>query len=311
MIKKRPKPGKPYPEFPLYPHHTGRWAKKIRGKTHYFGSWDEPDQALDLYLRQKDDLHAGRKPRESTGGVTLHELVNRFLHAKREAVATGELVQKSWNVYQRVGQLILRVMGESRSAEDVDQEDFAKLRAEMASRMDLVSLANEVVRCRVVFNYGWKTKMLRQPPDYGLDYGLAFAKPSKKALRINLGKNPKKLFRVTELRALIYAADPQLRAMVLLAINCGLGNTDCAQLRFGHLELARGWLEYGRPKTGVDRKAKLWPETVDAIGAATGANERFRARVEPSLQSVVFLTRGIVESCVLERLKKVAHPVGT
>ena len=29
---------------------------------HYFGPWDDPDGALEKYLEQKDDLHAGRKP---------------------------------------------------------------------------------------------------------------------------------------------------------------------------------------------------------------------------------------------------------
>lgn len=61
------KPAKPYPEFPLTAHPAGYWCKKIRGKIHYFGPWDNPDAALKKYLEQKDALHAGRKPRPDAG----------------------------------------------------------------------------------------------------------------------------------------------------------------------------------------------------------------------------------------------------
>src|SRR3954452_23222319 len=82
------KPNKPHPDFPLFPHAAGVWAKKIRGKLHYFGPWDDPDGALAKYLEQKDDLHAGRTPRPGADpdALAVKDVANAFLNARQDAV---------------------------------------------------------------------------------------------------------------------------------------------------------------------------------------------------------------------------------
>src|ERR1700752_1908442 len=85
----RTKPEKPYPEFPLFAHAAGVWAKKIRGKLHYFGPWADPDAALTKYLAEKDALHAGRKPRPEAGAVTVKDVANAFLNEKQALVDAG------------------------------------------------------------------------------------------------------------------------------------------------------------------------------------------------------------------------------
>ena len=59
----RVKPSKPYPDFPLFPHATGRWCKKINGKFAFFGPWENPHGALERYLAERDALYAGFVPR--------------------------------------------------------------------------------------------------------------------------------------------------------------------------------------------------------------------------------------------------------
>ncbi len=111
------KPGKPYPDFPLFPHATRRWAKKIRGKTHYFGPWEDPDGALAKYLEQRDDLHAGRTPRVQGDGLAVRDLLNDFLTAKRHLLDTREITNRTFLDYHATCDRLGRAFGLTRLVE--------------------------------------------------------------------------------------------------------------------------------------------------------------------------------------------------
>jgi integrase len=63
------------------------------------------------------------------------------------------------------------------------------------------------------------------------------------------------------------AADTQMRAMLLLALNAALYPSEVAAVMWADLDLDRGTLVMDRNKTGVPRVAVLWAETIAALKA--------------------------------------------
>ena len=96
------------------------------------------------------------------------------------------------------------------------------------------------------------------------------------------------MFERDEMRALLSAAPLQLRAMILLGVNCGFGNADCGTLPITALDLDNGMIDYSRPKTGILRRCPLWKETVEALGAALATRPTPRSDDDRGL---VFITK--------------------
>lgn len=72
-------------------------------------------------------------------------------------------------------------------------------------------------------------------------------------------------WRVTPRAKLLCGASQPLKTMFLLGINGGLGNSDVVTLPLSALKLKSGWLNFPRPKTGIDRRIPLWPETIASL----------------------------------------------
>ena len=308
----RAKPAKP-DGFPLFPHATGRWAKKIRGQLRYFGSWDEgPEAALAKYLSERDDLHSGRKPKgiEAGGPATVRDLYNKFLNHKQRLVDSGELTQRSWKDYEAAADLIYKHFGRSRLIADIGPDDFGRLRARLAKQWGPVTLGNTINRIRVIFKFAFDDGMIDRP----IRYGQSFKRPSRKTIRVQRAKGGAKLFTAQEIRWLLDAASVQLKAMILLGINGGLGNADCGTLPRAALDLDACVLDFPRPKTGIARRVPLWPETVTALHDVEGIRPEAK---DASDSGLVFITKfGLpwakttADQTVAKEFGKLLHKLG-
>jgi integrase len=268
---------------PLFWHPSGRWCKKIKGKQHYFGRGDHAS-ALAVYNAQKEDLHAGRLPQEEPEGLTVQKLYAKFLASKWTRRELGYLSPRTYRDYEGVCQLTQKAFGKHRLVADLRPEDFERLLRTIAKGWGPVRVANTVIRVRMIFKFGVKQGVIDRVPNYGE----GFDPPPQKVLRLERAKRGPKLFSPEEIRGLLSAASPQLKAMILLGINCGLGNADCGRLPLSAIDLETGWLNYPRGKSGAARRCALWPETVEAIRQALAI------RPEPANEAdagLVFLTR--------------------
>jgi integrase len=307
---------KPHPDFPLYPHKVGRWAKKVKGSTVYFTNWvDDPKgvKALEQWLDQKDDLLVGRVPRAKSDqdALTVGDLCNQFLADKGSLRDNGELSPRTFQGYYATCDGIVKALGRNRAVSDLVPDDFRKLKDKLAKTRKLVALGNEIIRVRSVFKFAFDEGLILAP----VRFGRAFGKPKQE--RIDAQRNAHRqehgprMFEADELRLILDAlagqevttkqvdektkqpikatltVNPALRAMVLLGINCGFGQTDCASLPQTAVDLDGGWIDFARVKTAVGRRIPLWPETVVAI--REWLPKRPPAK-EPADSRLVFLT---------------------
>lgn len=286
--KRFKKPEKPRPDFPLFPHATGRWAKKVRGRFQYFGKVaDDPkgNAALNLWLEQKDELLAGRTPRNNQDGLTLRELCNRFLTAKEAQRDAGDITPMTFSDYHSTAKILLEAFGKDRLVDDLAADDFESLRKSLAKRFNSPhTLSGEVQQIRTTFKYAYEAGLIDKP----MRFGPTFKRPSKRAIRAHRQKNGPKMFEAAELWQIIDEADHPMRAMIYLAINSGFGNSDCGTLPMSAIDLETGWVDYPRPKTAIERRCPLWAETVQEV------REAIAQRPKPKLaehRELVFLTK--------------------
>ena len=273
---------KPHPDFPLTPRADGRWAKKIKGKVYIFTG--TADEAVMEWERVKSYRMAGRTPppKGDPAGLSVRQLCNQFLNSKRLLLDSGEIVGRTFQDYHTVCERIVEAFGKDKLVDDLAAADFEQLRAMLSKTRGPVAIGNDITRIRMVFKYAFDQGLIDRP----IRYGQTFRKPGRTVLRNLRNAKGKRMFEAADILRMMTAASPQVKAMILLGINCGMGNADCGTLPIKALDLKAGWLDFPRPKTGMPRRCPLWPETVDALAAAIDT----RPQPKPEAEGLVFIT---------------------
>lgn len=270
-------------DLPLWKRGDGRWCRKIKGRVHYFGT--DKEKALEEWASTKDDLLAGRTPRVKTEGLVVGDLSERFLNAKRLLVESGELSPRTFGQYHSTCKKLVAEFGKHRRVDDLASDDFEALRATVAKKCGVVGIANEIRLTRMVFKFAYDAGLIVAPVRFGPTFKVKQGTIRKAAA----GKAPR-MFEAAQVQALVKGADDVLKAMVLLGINCAFGQADLSELPQSALDLKNGWATFPRVKTGIERKAKLWPETVAALRKAIA--QRPEAKNETDSGCVFLTTHG-------------------
>jgi integrase len=248
--------------IPLSLHKKGYWYKTIGGRRKYYEHIeDDPhgQKSLEQWLATKDDPFATQ--RQSKAGVTLKDVCNAFCTFKEDRANSGELSKRMFDEYFDVCEQLLEVLDKDQLAENLCSADFAKVRRALSKRYGVGGIAKRIQQIRSLFKYAYDTGLLDRP----MRFGPEFAKPSAKQMREHRIAKGAQDFTADEIRRMLHESRPITRAMILLALNGGLGNSDIADLPLSALDLKTGWLDYPRAKTATHRRIPLWPETVAAI----------------------------------------------
>lgn len=281
-----PKRTKRAKDFPLWVHPSGRWCKKIKGRFHYFGRVSDDthgEKALAEWLRVRDDLLAGRTA-PPPGGLELRDVCNAFIASKERAVTAGELRPCSFGEYHGLCAQMIGFFGGRRQVSSLVASDFSDFRAMLAKRYGPAGLTKRIQLVRSVFKYAWEAGLIEHPPRYGPE----FKKPSAKTVRLAKAERGDRLLTAEEIRKLLSVSSVQMRAMILLGVNAALGNTDVATLPKDAIDFKAGILTFPRPKTGIPRRAVLWPETLKALKAAIAGRPKPKV---PEDDRLVFITK--------------------
>jgi integrase len=232
-----------------YHKHTGQYYITRAGKRIYLGA--DKIEALQRYHRIS--LGQDMLPQEAKAdpNISLKELANRFIAAQSANWKNPKVTLMSYKQW-------LKRFLEDHSRLKASQftvERFADWKLSLKAQGYAPETINHFLcAVRAIFSFAEDTGLIEKAPKLGR---------IKNESPPPLGAKEKPLYSPQQIQSLIKNAGFQLKAMLLLALNCGFGPKDLHDLKWEDIEGERVTLP--RSKTGVCQTYLLWAETYDSL----------------------------------------------
>lgn len=240
-------------KFPLTLHKTGQYCKKIRGKTCYFGT--DKQVAYQKYIGQASFLHLnqGNKP-PIENGLSIKILCNMYLDYQESRVSSGEIKLRQFFDQTRLLRPYVKFCGANSLASNSSTFELQSYRKKLIQEAKAANtINNHISAVKAMFNWAQDNEVLGSFPNL------------KAIKKITSSKTDKHIFSDVEIKKLLGFANNNMKAMILLGLNCGFGCTDCSELKWQNIDFESARVHFARTKTGVDRNLPLWQETMESL----------------------------------------------
>lgn len=291
-----PKPKKPK-RCPIFPHAGGTWCATIGGKHHHFGPWHDLAGALKRHENFMEAYRVGQQAKTLPDGmIPLSLLANKYVTYQHGRARAAEITLRSFRDIKDTTETFVETLGGYVLVSSLAPENFASYRAKLMETMGHHAIKRSVTLIRGMFKWAYENDVIAN----SMKFGTGFSAYKKE--RVETRKRKRDLaFTGPEIRKMINAATIPLKAMILMAVNCGFGNTDIGTLTWDSLDLDDGVLDTFRQKTGVARRCPLWPETTKALREVEALKRR---PVMPADKGKVFINQNGVPYVREEAVEK-------
>ena len=224
---------------------------------------------------QKDDLLAGKTPRTKPEGLVLRELLDRYVVAQRERVDGGEIAARplsksttpaaaSATCWTSTASSLTLAPTTSPRCVGTSPKSGARPDWERSSTGSHF------------FKFGYDSRLIDRP-----FRSARVQEAIGQDLAAESGQEGTTDFDAEQLRAIIDEAGRPGESDGAAGRQLRVWQRRLCQAANWRLDLQAGWVTFPRPKTGIQRRIPLWPETVAALRWPSLSGRSRRTRPMP------------------------------